>query len=68
MSDKPDPPPPATPNPDTPPSEAGRIGGALPPASTGLFNPRYREVTVASIIFGLIVGAIMNAAIKKKSA
>ena len=63
MSDKPDPPPPATPNPDTPPTEAGRIGGALPPSSTGLFNPRYREVTVASIIFGLIVGAIMNAAI-----
>lgn len=37
---------------------------ANPPAhSSGLFDPRYREVTIASIIFGLIVGAIMNAAI-----
>jgi len=31
--------------------------------STGLFNTRYREVTIASIVFGVIVGAIMNAAI-----
>jgi uncharacterized oligopeptide transporter (OPT) family protein len=40
----------------------------LPPANppehaTGLFDPRYREVTIASIVFGVVVGAIMNAAI-----
>jgi uncharacterized oligopeptide transporter (OPT) family protein len=34
-----------------------------PEHSGGLFDPRYREVTVASIIFGLVVGAVMNAAI-----
>ncbi|MEC9374731.1 MAG: OPT/YSL family transporter, partial [Planctomycetota bacterium] len=39
---------------------------AGPPHSVGgdgLFQRRYREVTVASIIFGVIVGAVMNAAI-----
>lgn len=34
-----------------------------PEHSSGLFDPRYREVTVSAIIFGLVVGAIMNAAI-----
>ncbi|MFI4915151.1 MAG: OPT/YSL family transporter [Phycisphaerales bacterium JB060] len=34
-----------------------------PEHASGLFDPRYREVTVSAIIFGLIVGAIMNAAI-----
>lgn len=52
-----DPPGPGTSTPvDQPP--------ATPPEhSSGLFDPRYREVTIASIVFGLIVGAIMNAAI-----
>ncbi|TVQ58931.1 MAG: hypothetical protein EA379_12330 [Phycisphaerales bacterium] len=31
--------------------------------STGLFQTRYREVTLSAIVFGVIVGAIMNAAI-----
>jgi uncharacterized oligopeptide transporter (OPT) family protein len=29
----------------------------------GIFQTRYREVTISSILFGLIVGAIMNASI-----
>ncbi|NRA58450.1 MAG: OPT/YSL family transporter, partial [Phycisphaerales bacterium] len=46
------------------PPDAGSNPPAAPPAhSSGLFDPRYREVTIASIIFGLVVGAIMNAAI-----
>jgi len=45
-------------------SAAGGHAPGHPPAhSSGLFDARYREVTVASIVFGLIVGAIMNAAI-----
>ncbi|MCP3920144.1 MAG: hypothetical protein GY711_31850 [bacterium] len=31
--------------------------------SNGFFQSRYREVTLASIVFGVIVGTIMNAAI-----
>ncbi len=31
--------------------------------ATGLFQTRYREVTISAIIFGVIVGAVMNAAI-----
>ncbi|MCW5757581.1 MAG: OPT/YSL family transporter [Phycisphaeraceae bacterium] len=34
-----------------------------PAHASGLFDKRYREVTISSIIFGLVVGAIMNAAI-----
>ncbi|MFI4882582.1 MAG: OPT/YSL family transporter, partial [Phycisphaerales bacterium JB064] len=58
-------------NPDAmadPPGPGASTPTGLPPAnppehSSGLFDPRYREVTIASIVFGLIVGAIMNAAI-----
>ncbi len=32
-------------------------------ATGGLFQRRYREVTISAIIFGVIVGAILNAAI-----
>lgn len=42
--------------PDAPPASP-------PDHSSGLFDARYREVTVSAIIFGLVVGAIMNAAI-----
>ncbi|MGP1345889.1 MAG: OPT/YSL family transporter [Phycisphaerales bacterium] len=34
-----------------------------PSGASGSFAVRYREVTVASIVFGVVVGAIMNAAI-----
>jgi uncharacterized oligopeptide transporter (OPT) family protein len=34
-----------------------------PRHETGLFSRRYREVTVASIVFGVVCGAIMNASI-----
>lgn len=52
-----DPPGPGTSTPaDRPPANP-------PEHSSGLFDPRYREVTISAIIFGLIVGAIMNAAI-----
>ena len=58
-------------NPDAmadPPGPGASTPTGLPPANppehaSGLFDPRYREVTIASIVFGLIVGAIMNAAI-----
>mgnify|MGYP006267460453 CR=1 FL=1 len=76
MSSQSDPPRPSAERPDlptTPPAPPGAPTGPAdttppaPPAATrsydGLFNPRYREVTIASIIFGVIVGAIMNAAI-----
>jgi len=38
-----------------------KMGGG--PKSEGLFQTRYREVTLSAIIFGVIVGAILNAAI-----
>ena len=52
--------------PDTPDRDGPNSD--MPPASPpdhagGLFDPRYREVTISAIIFGLVVGAIMNAAI-----
>ena len=34
-----------------------------PANSNGLFQSRYREVTVSAIVFGVIVGVVMNAAI-----
>lgn len=36
------------------------VGGV---SDGGLFSRRYREVTIASIVFGVVVGAVMNAAI-----
>ncbi|TVQ32075.1 MAG: hypothetical protein EA376_07055 [Phycisphaeraceae bacterium] len=41
-------------------ADRGAGGGS---SGDGLFQTRYREVTISAIIFGLIVGAIMNAAI-----
>jgi len=44
-------------------------GPAQPPGAPqrrgndGLFQTRYREVTVSSVVFGVVVGAVMNAAI-----
>lgn len=45
---------------DPPPPPAA---GGAPRHETGLFSTRYREVTWAAIIFGLVTGAVMNAAI-----
>lgn len=45
------------------PSPGGIGGQPDDKAYSGLFSSRYREVTLAAIIFGVVVGAIMNAAI-----
>lgn len=45
---------------------SGGPGAPTPPApvdSGGLFQNQYREVTISAIIFGVIVGVVMNAAI-----
>jgi uncharacterized oligopeptide transporter (OPT) family protein len=63
------------PDPSAPPPPPGRPTGtptATPPGQSppgrgrsadGLFQTRYREITVSAVLFGLIFGAIMNAAI-----
>jgi uncharacterized oligopeptide transporter (OPT) family protein len=52
----PDPTSPTPPHSPPPPRTSG-------PESEGLFQTRYREVTISAVLFGLIFGAVMNAAI-----
>ncbi len=51
--------------PDEGPANApDQIDATRKPASgAGLFQTRYREITLSAVIFGVIVGAVMNAAI-----
>ncbi len=36
---------------------------ATPTRPTGLFQNRYREITVSAVVFGILIGVVMNAAI-----
>lgn len=59
MADDPTPPVPTDP---TTPASTSDIPTNVGPA-LGVFQNRYREVTLSAIVFGIIVGAVMNAAI-----
>jgi uncharacterized oligopeptide transporter (OPT) family protein len=66
MPDTPPPPPPPPPAPRTPaspPPGQPPAGRGRPANADGIFQTRYREVTISAVVFGLIFGAIMNAAI-----